>query len=94
MKHQIVKVKSVSIPELYKIKVVFRDSTEKTIDLGFLLVGPMYGLLKDPEVFRAVTVDAEVATVVWPNGADFDPETLYNRNEYEAELTNRAEHWR
>jgi hypothetical protein len=32
--------------------------------------------LKDPEVFRQVRVDEELGTVVWPNGADLDPDLL------------------
>lgn len=94
MKHLIVKIKSVTVPELYKIKVIFDDATEKIIDLGHVLSGPMYSPLKDPAIFKAVTVDPETATVVWPNGADFDPETLYKWNLYEDELKNRALHWR
>ncbi len=93
MKHLIVKVKSVQVPELYKIKVTFDDSTEKVINLEHLLTGPLFGPLKDPEFFRKVKVDPEVATVVWPNGADFDPATLYEWNLYEKELTARARQW-
>ena len=53
MKHLIVKIKSVTVPELYKIKVIFDDATEKIIDLVHLLSGPMYSPLKDPEIFKA-----------------------------------------
>lgn len=77
MEYLIVKVKSVTVPELYKIKVTFDDATEWTIDLEHLLYGPMCGPLKDPVIFKAVKVDAEASTVVWPKGADFDPVTLY-----------------
>ncbi len=93
MKHLIVKVKSVTVLELYKIKVIFDDETRKTIDLEHVLSGPMYGPLKDPAVFNAVTIDPEASTIVWPNGADFDPETLYNWNVYEHELKGRALQW-
>ena len=67
----------VTVPELYKIRVVFEDNTKQTIDLQFMLSGPMYGPLKDPVVFCAVKIDREVGTIVWPNGSDFDPATLY-----------------
>ena len=33
--------------------------------------------LRDPDYFAKVRVDPEAATVVWPNGADKAPETLY-----------------
>jgi hypothetical protein len=28
-------------------------------------------------VFRSVRVDPELGTIVWPNGADIDPDVLY-----------------
>lgn len=83
----------VSVPELYKIRVVFEDNTEQTIDLQFMLSGPMYGPLKDPAVFRAVKIDREVGTIVWPNGADFDPATLYKWESFRSELAERAIRW-
>lgn len=93
MHHLIIKVKSVSVHELYKIHVVFEDNTEQTIDLQPLLYGPMYGPLKDPAVFRAVEVDQETGTIVWPNGADFDPATLYRWESFKSELAERALQW-
>ena len=38
----------------------------------------LYGKLADEDVFRQVSIDPEVHTLVWPNGADFDPETLHD----------------
>lgn len=93
MHHLIIKVKSVSVPDLYKILVIFADATEQTIDLEPLLYGPMYGPLRDPSVFRAVKVDQETGTIAWPNGADFDPATLYKWESYKNELAERALQW-
>ena len=42
-----------------------------------VLAGELYGPLRDLELFNQVRVDPEVETLVWPNGADFDPATLY-----------------
>jgi len=33
--------------------------------------------LRDPALFARVEVDAEAGTIVWPNGADLDPDVLY-----------------
>jgi len=93
MKHLIVKVKSVAVLELYKINVVFEDNTEQIVDLEPLLSGPMYGPLKDSSLFKAVKVDPEVGTIIWPNGADFDPATLYKWDVYKNELAERALQW-
>ncbi len=35
------------------------------------------GLYKYPDFFKQVKLDDEVQTLVWPNGADFDPSILY-----------------
>ena len=37
----------------------------------------MFEPLREPEEFRKVTVDPELGTIVWPNGADLDPDVLH-----------------
>ncbi|PYQ54804.1 MAG: hypothetical protein DMF53_28980 [Acidobacteria bacterium] len=34
-------------------------------------------------MFATVTIDPEVHTLVWPNGADFDPAVLHNWSQHE-----------
>jgi len=34
-------------------------------------------LREDRQLFRQVSVDAELGTIVWPNGADMDPDVLH-----------------
>jgi len=53
----------------------------------------MYKPLKDPEFFKQVKLDDEVNTLVWPNGADFDPSMLYHWEQYVEELSCRAKEW-
>lgn len=50
-----------------------------------VLYGYYYGPLRDLELFNQVRLDPDIHTLVWPNGADFDPATLYNWNEGEGE---------
>jgi len=54
------------------------DGLERTIDFEPILLGPLFGSLRDPHVFRQVRVDADLGTLVWPNGADIDPNVLYD----------------
>src|SRR5438046_1148510 len=58
------------------IWVAFDDGTEGEIDLAAELQGPIFEPLKDAEYFARFTVED---TLVWPNGADFAPEFLYER---------------
>ncbi len=77
----------------YVLQVQFEDDTEQVIDFEPILRGKLFGPLKDPYVFRQVRLDHEVGTVVWPNGADFDPYTLHDWPRYVDELTERARSW-
>jgi len=82
MAHGIYKVVDVEIVCSYILRVTFDDETEQEIDFGPVLKGALYGLLQDERVFNQVTIDPEVHTLVWPNGADFDPETLHDWPKY------------
>jgi len=65
----------------YRIRLTFNDNSEKTIDFQQWLDGPIFEPLKDPDYFRKFFLDG--GTVVWPNGADIAPETLYESREAE-----------
>jgi hypothetical protein len=71
--HPIHRVISFEIVGRYVVRVGFEDGLERTIDLEPILAGELYGPLRDQQVFRQVSLDPEVGTLVWPNGADFDP---------------------
>jgi hypothetical protein len=62
-----------------RIHVWFNDGTEKTVDFGGWLDGPIFEPLHDPDYFRRFFVDG--GTVCWPNGADIAPETIYEADE-------------
>jgi Protein of unknown function (DUF2442) len=63
----------------YRIRFTWSDGTEGEVDLATELWGAMFEPLKDIEQFKRFRVDEELQTVVWPNGADFAPEFLYQR---------------
>ncbi len=87
------KIKSFHIAAPYTLQIVFEDNSCKTINFFPVLNGEMFGLLRDPEYFNQVILDTEVNTIVWPNGADFDPALLYNWDHHINELTQRAKKW-
>jgi len=63
----------------YVIHLKFNDGAEGFVDLADELHGEMFAPLKDMEKFKAFTVDPELNTIVWENGADFAPEFLHDR---------------
>ena len=93
MTHSIYKVVSVEIVSDYILRVRFDDGAEQVIDFRPILAGELYGPLRDLNLFNRVTVDPEVHTLVWPNGADFDPETLHDWPLHEKALREMARRW-
>ena len=63
----------------YTLHLCFADGVEGDLDLTEELDGEIFRPLKEIEYFRQVRVNPELHTIVWPNGADFAPEFLYER---------------
>jgi hypothetical protein len=63
----------------YLVWVKFSDGTEGEIDLEDELWGEVFEPLKHVEEFKRLRADPELHTIVWPNGADFAPEFLYQK---------------
>jgi hypothetical protein len=61
----------------YSVFVVFDDGVSKQVNLERYLKGPIYEPVREPKGFAKLRVDHELGTIVWPNGADFAPDTLY-----------------
>jgi len=93
MAHPIYRVTAFEIVGAYTLRVSFDDHSEQVIDFEPVLAGELYGPLKDQALFRQVHLDPEVQTLVWPNGADFDPATLHDWPRYRQELVTRAQGW-
>ena len=93
MKHPICQVTSVEAIGPYTLRVGFDDRTSQIIDFRPVLQGELYGPLRDPDVFAQVHIDPDVHTLVWPNGADFDPATLHDWAEYEEDMVKMAGGW-
>ena len=93
MIHAIFRVLSFQIVSPYTLQIRFDDGAERTVDFLPVLAGAMYGPLRDLSLFNQVRTDPEVHTLVWPNGADFDPATLHDWPEHVPYLAERARRW-
>jgi len=61
----------------YKILVTFDNGVKKVVDMEEHLWGEMFEPLKDKNLFKQFRVNKDIHTIVWPNGADFSPDSLY-----------------
>jgi hypothetical protein len=93
MSHPIYRVVSFEIVAPYALRVRFDDATLQTINFEPVLAGELYAPLRDLKLFNRASIDPEVHTLVWPNGADFDPATLHDWPLHEQALLERARHW-
>ena len=93
MSHAIYRVESFEAVAPYTLRVVFDDGTQQVIDFNPVLAGELYGPLRELSLFAQARIDPEVGTLVWPNGADFDPATLHDWPEHVGALRACAERW-
>ena len=93
MVHPIYRVVSFEIVAPYTVRVNFDDGSEQTIDFQQVLAGKLLRPLRDLTLFNQVRIDPEVKTLVWPNGADFDPATLHDWPEHINALVALAHQW-
>jgi hypothetical protein len=63
----------------FQLSLDFTDGVTGTVDLTSWIGnrGGVFAPLQDQAYFARVTVDADAGTIVWPNGADLDPDMLY-----------------
>ena len=74
-----IRINSVQVLDGFRVRLGFSDGSSGDVDLGPHLRGPVFEpLIKDRSLFAAVRVDPECETIVWPNGADMDPDVLYD----------------
>ncbi len=91
--HQIHRVRAFERVGPRTLRITFDDGVERTIDFSPVLRGELFGPLREEEVFEQVRLDAEAHTLVWPNGADFDPATLHDWPDHVTALAEVARQW-
>ncbi len=93
MYHEIHIVTGFAIVAPYTLRIRFDDGHAQVIDFRPVLRGEMFGPLRDLGLFNGVTLDEEAGTLVWPNGADFDPATLHDWDKVGAAMIRMAQSW-
>lgn len=74
---KIVHVTEVRVLGGYRLLLSFEDGSSGEVDFSHEDWGGVFAPLADPTYFARVRLDDELGTIVWPNGADFAPETLH-----------------
>jgi len=65
----------------FRVFVKFNDAKEAVIDMENYIKSKqkntIFAPLQDVENFKTVTLNRDIDTIVWANGADIAPERLY-----------------
>lgn len=62
----------------YRLYLSFADGKSGEVDVASLIrFEGIFAALRDTDFFGRASVHPELGTVVWPNGADLDPDVLY-----------------
>ncbi|HLA84759.1 MAG TPA: DUF2442 domain-containing protein [Thermoguttaceae bacterium] len=72
-------VTSARVVDGYRVELTFSDGLRGVVDLAQRIIGRggIFNALEVPAFFRQVTVNNELGTITWPNGADFCPDLLH-----------------
>jgi hypothetical protein len=73
----------------HRLWLRFEDGAAGELDFSDEEWRGVFAPLADPDYFRRVELDEELGTIVWPNGADIAPETLYRLVTEQAEAAPR-----
>lgn len=77
----------------YTLRVIFEDKTIREICFKDVLGGELFRPLRKASYFKKVFVSEGIPTLTWPNGADFNPDHLYNWPDYIQQYIDRARRW-
>jgi hypothetical protein len=73
----LVDITRVDVLDQHRLRLAFDDGAEGVVDIASVVAFEgIFEPLRDPAVFAQVRVDRDLGTIVWPNGADFDPGVL------------------
>jgi len=78
------KIKEFNIVGDYTIKMIFNDGKERTINFEACIGKGWMKKLKDKDYFNRVKLGHN-NNLEWPDGQDFNPEALYNWEEFKSQ---------
>ncbi len=61
------------------LRLTFADGMTGEVAVLERMRGPVFDEARTADGFANVAVDVETGTIVWPDGADLAPDTLYER---------------
>jgi len=93
MMHPMHKVISFEHVAPFTLRIIFEDDSEQVIDFKPVLGGEVFGQLLDPALFSTVRIEPNFHTLEWYNGADFNPNLLYDWNKYLPQLIDQTKRW-
>jgi len=73
----LIHVTSAEVVGNHRLRLAFEDGAEGEIDFSGWEWRGVFEPLAAQSYFARVTLDRELGTIVWPNGADLAPETLH-----------------
>jgi hypothetical protein len=62
----------------HRLHLRFEDGVSGEVDIAAIVrFDGVFAPLRDPAYFAQVHVNQDIGTIIWPNGADLDPDVLY-----------------
>ena len=73
------RITQVEVVGAFRVALTFTDGSVGVADVGPWIagLGGVFAALQDSAFFGRVQEDVDAGTLVWPNGADLDPDMLY-----------------
>lgn len=93
MYHELHTVIGFTIIAPYTLRIRFDDGHIQVIDFRPMLRGELFGPLQNLSFFNRAELDEDAGTIVWPNGADFDPATLHDWDRVGPAMIAMAKSW-
>jgi len=64
-----------------RLRLTFEGDERREVDVSQLVsFDGVFEPLNDPSFIRQVTVNPDIGTIVWPNGADLCPDVLFDES--------------